>query len=219
MPIFVARLMYFIKSPKIIRKLFPSHLVWEIPNKEGKIFLTFDDGPDPDVSHEVLKILDSYQIKASFFCVGDNVRKHPETYRLIMEKGHATGNHSFNHLNGWKTSNKDYFDNIVRCREYVDSRLFRPPYGRIRNSQARHLKDEYSIIMWSVLAGDFDRRFSREDCIKNVLSNTDSGSIIVFHDSRKTKQKLLYALPAVIEGLLKRELVFDVISQNIHDQA
>ncbi len=210
--------MYFIRSPKIIRKFFPSHLVWEIPNNERKIFLTFDDGPDPDVSPEVLKILDNFKIKASFFCVGDNVRKHPGTYEMIREKGHVTGNHSFNHLNGWKTKNQAYLANIARCREYVDSRLFRPPYGRIRNSQARHLKNAYNIIMWSVLAGDFDRRFSREDCIKNVLSNTESGSVIVFHDSRKTKDKVLYALPAVIEALLKRELVFDVISQNKHDQ-
>lgn len=201
----------------MVRKLFPHCLIWEIPNDENKVFLTFDDGPNPEVTPEVLKILDDYKIKATFFCVGDNVVKHPETYRTILEKGHTTGNHSFHHLNGWKTKNKEYLNNVARCREQVDSSLFRPPYGRIRNSQVRQLRDQYRIIMWSVLAGDFDKRFSKDDCVKNVLKHTATGSIIVFHDSLKTKNKVLYALPKVIENILKRKLYFDVISQKIHD--
>lgn len=203
--------MYFTRTPGIIRRLFSPELVWEIPNVEKQVFLTFDDGPHPEVTAEVLEILSSKDVPATFFCVGENVEKYPDTFREIKDHGHQTGNHTFNHLNGWKTETKDYLKNIAKCAEFIDSKLFRPPYGRIKNAQINALKEKYKIIMWSVLSGDFDKNVSREACVKNVMKNTKSGSIIVFHDSIKAKDNVLYALPRVIDGLKENDYTFGLI--------
>jgi peptidoglycan-N-acetylglucosamine deacetylase len=209
---YLRKIMYFIHTPKIIRRLFSPELVWEIPNRENKVFLTFDDGPIPEVTPEVLQILNKYNVKATFFCVGDNVRKHPEICKMILDQGHQVGNHSFAHLNGSKTKDPVYIESVAKASHWIDSGLFRPPYGRIKRSQVEKLKRDYKIIMWTVLAGDFDVKYSPEDCLKNVLKYARSGSIIVFHDSLKAKSKVLFALPKVIEALLKQGLKFDVIS-------
>lgn len=203
--------MYFTRTPGIIRRLFSPELVWEIPNREKQVFLTFDDGPHPQVTTEVLEILASKDVPATFFCVGENVQKYPDTFRKIKDQGHQTGNHTFNHLNGWKTETKAYLENITKCAEFIDSKLFRPPYGRIKNAQINVLKEEYKIIMWSVLSGDFDKNVSRETCVKNVMKNTKSGSIIVFHDSIKAKDNVLYALPRIIDGLKENAYTFGLI--------
>ena len=204
--------MFFAKSPTIIKKYY-SQLTWDIPNQENKIYLTFDDGPIPGITEWVLDVLNEHQIKATFFCIGDNVIKYPAIYQRILDEGHAVGNHTQNHLNGWKIEDKDYFRNVDACADMVNSKLFRPPYGRIRKSQLTTLKKEYSIIMWDVLSGDFDHKTSPEKCLSNVIKNTKSGSILVFHDSIKASENLKYALPKAIEVLLGKGFVIDVISE------
>ena len=204
-------MMYFTSTPRIIRKLFSPELIWDIPNEKNMVFLTFDDGPHPEVTPAVLDVLEQKNINATFFCVGDNVSKYPATYHEIVNAGHKTGNHTFNHLNGWKTSTEKYIENISECSKWVDSDLFRPPYGRIRNKQIGHLKDLFKIIMWTVLSVDYDKKVSGKHCFENVVKHTKSGSIIVFHDSLKAKQNLLYALPHVIDELKENGFTFGLI--------
>jgi peptidoglycan-N-acetylglucosamine deacetylase len=203
--------MFLAKSPTIIKKYY-SQLIWDIPNDANKIYLTFDDGPIPRVTEWVLDILNEYQIKATFFCIGDNVQKNPSIYQRIRQEGHTVGNHTQNHLKGWRTEDEVYFDNIEKCADVVDSRLFRPPYGRIKKSQLTGLNADYSIVMWDVLSGDFDSKTTPEKCYNNVIKNTKSGSIIVFHDSIKASENLKQTLPKTIEFLLKKGFVFDSIN-------
>ncbi len=191
-------------------------MIWEIPNDQKKIFLTFDDGPMPEVTSKVINILNEFQVKATFFCVGKNIGENPDIYKMLLNNGHHTANHSFGHLNGWKIKNNDYFEDIEKCNKLVDSMLFRPPYGKIKRSQIKILKDNYKIIMWSILAGDFDRKFSKEDCVRNVIDNIRPGSIIVFHDSIKAKEKLLYALPRTLDYLLNNKFVFGLLNNNLN---
>ena len=208
----------WVKTNKWIKKVF-NNLVWDIPNLEKKIYLTFDDGPIPKVTEWVLDLLKSEEIKATFFCIGDNIKKHPEVYKRILSEGHQTGNHTFNHLNGWKTKTKSYLGNFKLCEtEHLKlntehSFLFRPPYGKIKPSQSKAIRQlGYKIIMWDVLSYDFDPTISVEKCLENVISNTEQGSIIVFHDSLKAEKNLKYALPKAIQILKNRGFVFDVIS-------
>ena len=208
----------WVKTNKWIKKVF-NNLVWDIPNSEKKIYLTFDDGPIPEVTEWVLNILKSKDIKATFFCIGDNMKKHPEVYKRILAEGHQTGNHTFNHLNGWKTETNHYIENLKLCEtEYLKlntehSFLFRPPYGKIKPSQSKTIRQfGYKIIMWDVLSYDFDSTVSEEKCLENVISNTEQGSIIVFHDSVKAEKNLKYALPKAIQVLKDKGFVFDVIS-------
>ncbi|MBI3501797.1 MAG: polysaccharide deacetylase family protein [Bacteroidetes bacterium] len=196
--------MYSVRPNWLMRKLYPS-AVWRIPTKEKKIFLTFDDGPVPEITPWVLSTLKQFNAKATFFCVGENVEKHPEVFRQIISEGHSIGNHTYNHLNGWKTKKENYLENIERCNRIIKSqipstkaqekKLFRPPYGRIKNSQFSILNSQYSVVMWDVLSGDFDATTSEEKCLKNVLTKTREGSIVVFHDSMKAKRNLFYTLP------------------------
>lgn len=195
--------MYYIKTPGIIKKFSSKKLVWDIPNRERKVYITFDDGPVPEVTPEVLKILGDYKVKSTFFCVGHNVAKHPELFQMLKSEGHQAGNHTFNHLNGWRTKTKQYLENVEQCNDHLKSTLFRPPYGKMKRKQIRTLTEKYKIIMWSVLSGDFDHNNSGQKCVDNVLNNVDEGSIILFHDSIKAKKRVLYALPAVIENLLR----------------
>lgn len=202
--------MFLPKSPQIIKALY-SQLIWETPNNENKIYLTFDDGPTPEVTDWTLDLLKQFNIKATFFCLGQNVEKYPKLYQRILDEGHAVGNHSYSHPSGWKTNDADYFDDIEKSQKLINSKLFRPPYGRITKSQAKHLKEQYNIIMWTVLSGDFDLKTSPEKCLENVLKNTESGAIIVFHDSKKAEPNLKCALPKAIESLLKNGFVFEVL--------
>ncbi len=200
----------FVKSPSILKKIFPN-LIWDIKTYEKKIYLTFDDGPHPDITPGVLEMLDKYKAKATFFCVGDNVRKHPDTYELILARGHKVGNHSYSHKNGWKISNDDYFDDIEKADKLIRSNLFRPPYGRITPSQIKHLKKKYSIIMWSVLTYDYSKKVSKEQCLKNSIVKTKPGSIVVFHDSLKSENNLFYALPMFLKYFTDKGFVFSVL--------
>lgn len=199
---------YTVKIPWIIRKLFPSLLYKGVGDT---VFVTFDDGPIPETTPYILDILEKFEAKATFFCLGKNVENNPILFKEILEKGHAVGNHSYDHPDGWKTKNDNYFLNINRADKIIQSNLFRPPYGRIIPSQIKYLKDKYKIVMWDVLSGDFDPNTSKETCVTNVINNVRSGSIIVFHDSIKAKDKMLYALPEVLKLLQERGYKFGVL--------
>lgn len=208
----------WVKTNTWIKKIF-NNLVWDIPNSDKRIYLTFDDGPIPNVTEWVLEILKSEDIKATFFCIGDNIQKHSEVYKRILAEGHQTGNHTFNHLNGWNTESNHYIENFKLCEtEHLKlntehSFLFRPPYGKIKPSQSKTIRQfGYKIIMWDVLSYDFDSTVSEEKCLENVISNTEQGSIIVFHDSVKAEKNLKYALPKAIQVLKDKGFIFDVIS-------
>lgn len=202
------------KVPSFIKKLYPKR-IWDGPRNGKSIYLTFDDGPIPEVTPWVLDQLRKYDAKASFFCIGDNIRKHPEVFKKVVSEGHAVGNHTFNHLNGWKTPAKEYLLNVEAGQQILEkqlpkntlaataslkSRLFRPPYGRIKAGQARQLREQgYTLVMWDVLSMDYDQKLSPETCFQNVLKNAFNGSIIVFHDSLKAERNLKIVLPKVLE--------------------
>jgi len=193
--------MYVIKTPIWLKLLYPK-LLWEANAGNRCIYLTFDDGPIPIVTPFVLNILKQYDAKATFFCIGDNVRKHPDVFEQVKNAGHAIGNHTFNHLRGWKTEDNIYLDNFLQADKLLDTKLFRPPYGRIKRSQVKLLqkaKPGIQIVMWSVLSADFDTGISGEQCLNNVLKNTKPGDIVLFHDSLKAQERMEYALPAALE--------------------
>lgn len=202
--------MYLVKTPKFIQNLFPN-FVWKIPSREKVIYLTFDDGPIPEVTPWVLQTLDQFNAKATFFCVGENVFKHPEVFREVLDQGHSAGNHTYNHLNGWATDNIPYFHNVRHCANLVKSSLFRPPYGRLMPKQAQFLQRHYRIIMWDVLSGDFDPKIDREQCLDNVKMKTRPGSIVVFHDSLKSFEKLQYVLPKVLKHFSEKGYRFEAL--------
>ena len=194
---------FFIKTPWIVKKIFPSY-VWNMPRDEKNIYLTFDDGPTAKVTEFVLEELKKYNAEASFFCVGSNVLLYPEIYGQILLHGHAVGNHSYNHLNGWETSTQEYLNDISKAATLIKTNLFRPPYGRIKNTQAKRIReamrDETArIIMWDVLSADFDTKFSPQSCLHNVIRNCTNGSIVVFHDSEKAFPNLEYSLPKALK--------------------
>lgn len=199
---------YFIKTPWIAKKIFPSY-VWNLPAEDNAVYLTFDDGPHPTITPWVLDLLKEFEAKATFFCIGNNVEKYPDVYQKIINEGHATGNHTYHHLNGWKTDDQNYVDDVSKAAKFIKSNLFRPPYGRIKARQAKKIPDALptdngKIIMWDVLSADFDSSFSPEQCLKHVLDNTVGGSIVVFHDSEKAFKNLSYVLPETLKSL-KRE--------------
>jgi peptidoglycan/xylan/chitin deacetylase (PgdA/CDA1 family) len=200
--------MYTVRPNKLL-KYFLQKALWRIPTAEKKIYLTFDDGPVPGVTPGVLDQLDKYGAKATFFCVGDNVKKNPVLFDELKKRGHAIGNHTFNHLDGWRTENERYFQNIEQCDLVTGSSLFRPPYGKLKRTQYTSLSEKYTIVMWDVLAGDFDPETSPEKCLKNVISKTREGSIVVFHDSLKAKERMEYALPRVLKHFLEKGFTFE----------
>lgn len=194
--------------------------IWDIPAKEKILYLTFDDGPHPTATPYALDVLQQYQAKATFFCIGKNVVEHPAIYRRILDEGHRTGNHTHNHLNGWKVKNDQYIDNIVEASRHIDSNLFRPPYGRITKFQVKILSDiaaykgsdrNFRIIMWDVLSGDFDRDLSAESCTLNVINKSKQGSIVVFHDSEKAFPRMKEALPVMLEYFGAKGYRFEAI--------
>jgi peptidoglycan-N-acetylglucosamine deacetylase len=191
---------YLIKTPWWLKKLYPSSLTWDIPGNEKVLYLSFDDGPHPTATPFVLDTLKKFNAKATFFCIGKNVVEHKGIYQRIIEEGHKVGNHTFNHLNGWKTKDREYIHNVMQAADYIDSNLFRPPYGRISRFKIELLKNSgYKIIMWDVLSGDFDIKETKEQCATNVLLQAKPGSIVVFHDSEKAFERMCHALPIVLE--------------------
>lgn len=190
--------MYLSRTPGILRQLF-SDFVWNLDPQSNTMYLTFDDGPIPDVTPWVIDVLDKFDAKASFFCVGENVSKYPDIFHKLQAAGHTIGNHTYNHLSGWATDNASYLKNVRKGALITGSKLFRPPYGRIKPSQMKFIKSHYQVVMWDVLSGDFDESLSKEKCLNNVISKTRPGSIIVFHDSEKAFPRLKYTLPVFLE--------------------
>ncbi|TDG35262.1 polysaccharide deacetylase family protein [Pedobacter changchengzhani] len=221
--------MYLVKSPLLLKWYYPS-LLWNMPRTDKVIYLTFDDGPIPNVTDFVLKTLKQFNAKATFFCIGDNIRKNPDVFQRVKDEGHAIGNHTFNHLKGWKTDDETYIQNALKCQTLTQTNLFRPPYGRIKKSQIAKLVTGYElsvvglnlhapkpvtnnpqlkIVMWDVLSGDFDVKLSPEKCYQNVIKNAENGSIVVFHDSLKAFERLKYALPKVLTYFTEKGFRFE----------
>lgn len=190
-----------------------SSYVWNMETKDKAIYLTFDDGPHPEATPFVLDELKKYNAKATFFCIGKNVVAHPDIYRRIIEEGHSVGNHTQNHLNGWKTKDALYLADVTEAGKYIDTTLFRPPYGRVTSFQAKNLKaamrkDNVRVVMWDVLSADFDPSISANDCLENVILNARNGSIIVYHDSQKAFERMKNSLPEALKFFEKRGVEF-----------
>ncbi|MDO9276866.1 MAG: polysaccharide deacetylase family protein [Lutibacter sp.] len=225
---------YFIRTPSLLKFIF-RNWVWRLSSRKKVLYLTFDDGPTPEITEWTLQELKKYEAKATFFCIGKNIAEHPEIFQKIREEKHAVGNHTNNHLKGWKTKNSDYMQNIEDAEKYFEEnpksvilslsaslktssvegqnqKLFRPPYGKITFSQSRKIrKKDYKIIMWDVLSGDFDPKISNEKCLENVIRNIQNGSVVVFHDSDKASEKLKFVLPKVLEYYSAKGFIFSSI--------
>jgi peptidoglycan/xylan/chitin deacetylase (PgdA/CDA1 family) len=207
-------MLYLVKTPGWVEKVYPRR-IWNIATEKDELFLTFDDGPHPVHTAFVLDELKKYNAKATFFCIGKNVVEQPGIYRRILEEGHAVGNHTQNHLDGWKTKDAVYLQNIRAAQTYIDSKLFRPPYGKITSFQVDQLlQPGYKLrtIMWTVLSGDFDESLTPRQCLQNVLLNSKKGSIIVFHDSEKAQERMRFALPEVLKYFTARGFQFNKIT-------
>ena len=206
---------YLVKTPSLLKRIYSAYL-WSVNTSEKELYLTFDDGPHPEATPFVLKNLKQYNALATFFCIGKNVVAHPELYKQILSEGHSVGNHTFNHLNGWKTKNDIYLKDIAEASNYIDSNLFRPPYGRITSFLAKNLRPvmkgkEPRVVMWDVLSADFDTTITKEQCLANVVLQAVPGSIVVFHDSEKAMPRLEYALPRVLNYFTEKGYVFKSI--------
>ena len=200
------------QTPDFIRKLIPG-AVWRLPQKEKTVYLTFDDGPIPEVTPWVLDLLKKYNIKATFFCVGDNVRKYPEVFKMVVSAGHSVGNHTFNHLQGFKVRSDKYVENVELADSYIRSNLFRPPHGHLRIRQGMKLSKKFRFVMWDVITRDYNMKLSGEYVLNVVKRYARNGSIIVFHDSIKAEENMKYALPKAIEFLLSEGYKFEKITE------
>jgi peptidoglycan/xylan/chitin deacetylase (PgdA/CDA1 family) len=208
---------YFIKTPWWLRRLYGG-LVWRVPTGEKVLYLSFDDGPHPEATLFVLEELKRYGAKGTFFCIGKNVEAHPEIYRRILMEGHRVGNHTQDHLNGWKVDDRRYLENIRAAARWIDSDLFRLPYGRIGALQSSLLRSppfNYNIIMWDVLSADFDRALTGDRCARNVIRHSGPGSVVVFHDSERAFSRLREALPVVLKEFSARGYRFEAIRMEI----
>lgn len=210
------------KTPWLLKRFF-SNYIWDVPSTENVLYLTFDDGPTPEITNWVLDTLEAYGAKATFFCIGANVDKYPDIFQNILRREHRIGNHTYNHLRGWKTKTKTYLKNVEDCttsfkaltdtKQSAVSNLFRPPYGKITFRQGRQLKKlSYKIIMWDVLSFDWNANTSKETCLEYVISKSKPGSIIVFHDSVKSSHNMMYALPKVLEHFSNKGYTFKALT-------
>jgi peptidoglycan/xylan/chitin deacetylase (PgdA/CDA1 family) len=191
-----------------------SGLTWHGDREVKEVFLTFDDGPTPGVTEFVLETLAEFNFKGTFFCIGKCVEEHPGLFQRILDEGHAIGNHTHNHLNGWKTNSTTYLNNVKKAAAVIPSKIYRPPYGRIKPKQAQELRKRgYKIVMWDVLSGDFDTERTAESCLKNIKNHTKKGSIVVFHDSFKAKERIVNTLPSFCKHLVEQGLVSKRVSQ------
>lgn len=209
--------LYLTKTPRIIMR-FLSNYTWRFHSKKKEIYLTFDDGPTPEITSWVLSELKKYNAKATFFCIGKNVVQYPKIYNQILKDKHSVGNHTHNHFNGLKHSTKTYIENCIEARKFINSHLFRPPYGKLKPQQAKKIRSlGYKIILWDVLSADFDTRISKETCLHNVLKNTENGSIIVFHDSVKASEKIRFVLPKILAKFSEEGYIFKAIPQSTNN--
>ncbi len=202
---------YFLQTPFWLPLLYPS-MIWKNNSANKNIVLTFDDGPHPIITKEVLQILNEYKVKAHFFCVGNNVVKYPEMFQEILANGHQVGNHTFHHVNGWKTETQKYVADFMETEQVFSSQFFRPPYGKISFQQINQLKSKTKMVMWSRLSGDFDKNISKEKCLENCIRKPlRSNEIIVFHDSEKAYSNMIFALPKFIEHALEKGFSFELL--------
>ncbi|MCX8020769.1 MAG: polysaccharide deacetylase family protein [Chitinophagaceae bacterium] len=208
---------YFIRTPFWFRFIYP-YSVWKCNVSRPTVFLTFDDGPHPELTPFVLDELKKYNAKATFFCIGRHVEKHTELFQQIIREGHAVGNHTFHHLNGWKTDTNEYIQDVLEADRFIQSSLFRPPYGRLTLKQLKKIRSgtellkPMKIIMWSILSGDWDSGISPVTCYKRIATKITSGDIIVFHDSEKARENLVYTLPRILKNLHNQGFAFDKIA-------
>ena len=201
-----------VSPPFLLRLAYPG-VTWHQSRKEKVLYLTFDDGPIPEVTPKVLALLEQYNAKATFFCIGDNVKKHPDVYASLLVHGHATGNHTFHHYNSWNVSAKYFLKDVEDAKQLIASNLFRPPYGKLTPATLFHLHRNYKIIMWDVISCDFDVTVSKETVYNNVITHAREGSIIVFHDSLKASENMLYALPKVLQYFSERGFKFEKLGE------
>lgn len=202
--------MYLKHTPSIIKPL-AKDLVFDISNDRNAVYVTFDDGPHPEITLETLQLLDRFKAKATFFLIGKNAEAHPEIVEAMLARGHSIGVHGYDHLSGWKTNNEDYIADIARSRKFVDSTLFRPPYGELTLSQSKALKKDYSIVMWSDLSADWDDKYAVEDCFRFATHKVKAGSIIVFHDSEKARPRMLASLEKALKYYTEKGFVMEAI--------
>jgi peptidoglycan/xylan/chitin deacetylase (PgdA/CDA1 family) len=203
--------MFWHHTPVLIQKsLWP--FVWRMDTDEKVIYLTFDDGPIPTLTEQVLDILAQFEARATFFCVGENVKRNPSIFEQLQKQGHSVGNHTYSHLNGWKTPTQTYLDNWQKCQDVLPrTRLFRPPYGKMTPSQVYHLRTKTDIILWDVLTGDFSPTISQQQCLAKTSKYTQNGSIVVFHDNVKAERNLLYTLPALLRQKQQEGFRFEAL--------
>lgn len=202
--------MYLIQSPFFLKWFYPQ-VTWNRPRTAQALYLTFDDGPIPEITPWILDTLAAYHVKATFFCVGENIVKHPEIYKRILDEGHQVGNHTYNHVKGWDHSDEEYLSNVYRCQELTKTALFRPPYARAKKSQMKALKKDFEIIYWDVLSGDFDLKLSPQKCLNNILKYTRNGSIIVLHDNIKAIPRVQYVLPQLLDLYTQKGYTFKTL--------
>lgn len=206
-----------VKTPIVARKLFPNY-IWNVPTNNKELFLTFDDGPTPEITNWVLQTLDKFQAKATFFCIGSNISKYPTIFKNIISEGHTVGNHTQNHVKGWNTKTKTYVNEVKLTQKEIGqfiepNSLFRPPYGKLKPKQGKRLIEEgYQIVMWDILSFDWQKELEKEQCLDNVISKSKEGSIIVFHDSVKASKNLKYALPKTLEHFSKLGYEFKALA-------
>ena len=205
--------MYLVRTPALMKPL-AGELLWHMPRSERALYLTFDDGPIPEVTPWVLDQLARFDAKGTFFCIGRNAAAHPWILDRIRNEGHAVGNHTWDHPSGWRTDQRNYLRNVLQCQAITGTRLFRPPYGRITRGQSKALSTRFRIVMWEVLSADFDTSLSGEDCLRNTCGNAQPGSIIVFHDSTKAEPRLRHALPLVLEHFSREGYVFRALPES-----
>ena len=202
--------MYLTNAPFFLRCYYPK-VTFNRSRRDKTIYLTFDDGPIPEITPWILDVLKEAEVKATFFCVGENITKHPAIFKRLLDEGHRLGNHTYNHLKGWLHDDATYLANIQQCQALTGTTLFRPPYARAKKSQLRALYADYEIVYWDVLSGDFDVKLSPEGCYQNVIKGVKNGSIIVFHDNIKAIPRVTYALPKVIRYLKEKGYQFDTL--------
>jgi peptidoglycan/xylan/chitin deacetylase (PgdA/CDA1 family) len=206
--------MSLVQPALLIRKLLPGS-IWRMPGSGKTVYLTFDDGPTPGITEQVLSMLAEVGAKGTFFCIGNCVEKHPELFHKLLEDGHAVGNHTYSHHNGWKVSLNNYIEDVEKCDQIFKSKLFRPPYGKLSPRQFIHLRKMYNIVMWDVLSMDYDTRLSSEICLNNVLDHVRNGSVITFHDSLKAWPRLKEILPLILKELSNQGFAFSVIHPKV----
>jgi len=197
----------FVKTPSLTKYLFPS-LVWKKNTDQKKIWITFDDGPDEKATPFLIDVLEKFNIKATFFIIGNKAKKYPELVKLIINNGHKIGNHSFSHLSGFSTKNNKYLKDVKQAKKYIDSDIFRPPYGRITPYQIKNLKKDFKIIMWDIMSWDFKENISSNKICKNVINNVENGSIILFHNNLKSYNNLKNSLEIILEKLKEKGYQF-----------